>query len=165
MKFVERFILVHKKHLCSFILGCGYYNGQQIREICGEKKSKKFCEEKTDVAYIADCSFRHILNVADDLFSVPDNELLRCRRTRLDYAKTYKDWIKAGNDVLMTADVYGKYSYSGAKGLILNQKGVREYQFKRTKEDYDYFNSLMEPFRSKWDWTFAEFDELMGDNF
>lgn len=162
MKFVEQFILEHKKYLCSCILGCVKYDGKQVREICGELPSNKTCQEEKLVSYITGVAFPDICDVYTALDKIPDTALIRCRETRLDYAKEYKMLLESGHDILVGYNLFGKMSYCGAKARLLNKSGIRYHQFLKTPDDKQAFDGLMKPLRLKSDWTLTELDKIMG---
>lgn len=152
---IETIIQMNKNILCSSIIGNTIYNGKQIREWCGEKKSKKETTDYSFKIFLSDYlpSIKSFLDGVD----YPDNQLLGCGSTVIT-TKKLKYYIYNNIPFMLQ---YHTYGLNGVNGHIvityIKNKNIKTEEF--TNENIDIAKKILTNTSNATNFTYDEFEE------
>ena len=152
---IETIIQMNKNILCSSIIGNTIYNGKQIREWCGEKKSKKETSDYKFKIFLSNYlpSIKSFLDGSD----YPDNQLLGSGITVIS-TKKLKYYINNNIPFMLH---YHTYGLNGVNGHIvityIKNKEIKTEEF--TNENIDIAKQILSNTSTAINFTYDEFEE------
>ena len=110
---IEKIIIENKKNICSSLIGNTIYNGKQLRELCGEPRSKKEISDNEFKIFLIHYlpSIQSFLNGKE----YSDNQLLGYKNTVIP-TKKLKYYLT--NNIPFMID-YHAYGLNGVNGHIV----------------------------------------------